>query len=128
MRDIWEYLLLAGAVGIGIYSEIKKSKAKKSEHHPAMPTPATKPISTISNKKKEVKQESVADLKARKEREEKYKETLPEEGTRSTYSPIVIPKETQSVDANIGDNEFAISTPEEARRAIIWSEILQKKY
>ena len=128
MRDIWEYLLLAAVIGVGVFSEIKKSKTKKSAEQAAMPTPATKPISTSSTKKKEHQQETVAALKARKAKEEMMNSKLPVEGKRSTYTPISPAAEVSILNDNTVESEFAISTPEEARKAIIWSEILQKRY
>ena len=51
---------------------------------------------------------------------------LTEEGTRTTQRAVS--GKPYAADTEPSGNECAISTPEEARKAIIWSEILNRKY
>ena len=137
MEDYIGYLFIALLAGFGIYSEIRKQKANHSENEHAMPTPAAKPIDRKPQKEqikptkapvqKKQQQETVAAMKARKERETAQMFLNTNEGVRNTscYESSLISKGQEEQGEK---SEFAITSAEEARRAIIWSEILQRKY
>ena len=128
MEGLWEYLFIAAIVGFGIFGEIRKQKAKKAGQDLSMPTPAVKPIEVSTSKPKSKQSESVASLKARKERE--AKEQLKRDRDKA-IDRACSPPETSGPTTNnqpIDDNDFTINNVEEARKAIIWSEILQRKY
>ena len=129
MEGLWEYLFIAVVVGFGIFGEIRKQKAKKNQQDVSMPTPATQPINTPKSKPAAKKQETVAAHKARKEREAMQHQAITEKETRAANAAIATqPTNTTHNMTNEECNEFTINNVEEARRAIIWSEILQRKY
>lgn len=129
MESLWEYLFIAAVIGFGIFGEIRKQKAKKGQQDVSMPTPATQPINMPKAKPIIPKQETVASHKARKEREAMQHQAITEKETREANAAILTQTtSTNNNQANEGNSEFTINNIEEARRAIIWSEILQRKY
>lgn len=155
MEDFLKFLLIAGVILMGIFKEVNKNKSKKANNKrpiPPMPSPveidpdavplpeawgsgrtldelfqpipveeptrkpASKPTPKTTAKQKRKKDEvsvsaSLANSAAQDERNSRQ---------GSHYDA---PRES---DAN--DQEFGIHSVEEARRAIIWGEILQRKY
>ena len=121
MEDIMQFLVIAGIIAFGVYRQYAKEQAKKSENERSMPLPKSEveaPMMSPPPPKRTVKKE---------------KQPLPVEGVRTTHNPrshnssnTAAAPPTQKEEA--GDSEFSIHSAEEARRAIIWSEILQRKY
>ena len=108
MEDVMQFLLVAGILAFGIYKQFNKEKSNKPEKSMPMPTPEyeyepefEKPVIF-----------------------EKPKPSLPQEGIRNTHAPNNISESIKEVNRS----KFSIQSAEEARRAIIWSEILQRKY
>ncbi len=127
MEDLYSYLLIALLVAFGIYSERKKLKTKNSGDKHAMPTPAAQPINSNPTPKLKEKQ-TVANFKAQKEKERLLQERIDKEGGRSTTIKATQESTQTGVVEATANNDFSISSAEEARKAIIWSEILQRKY
>ena len=116
MEDVMQFLLVAGILAFGIYKQFNKEKSKKPEKSMPMPTPEyeyepefEKPVIFEKPQKKTVPPP---------------KPSLPQEGIRNTHAPNNISEPIKEADRS----EFSIQSAEEARRAIIWSEILQRKY
>ena len=125
MEDIFKFLLVIGVIVIGFVRQAKKGAKKRDGGTPVMPMPdeetafpesredetyggyipeGPKPEVIITAKKTEKKRKSA--------------------GISSNHfsPPTPAPQETNE------QSEFEIHSVEEARRAIIWSEILQRKY
>ena len=117
MEDVMQFLLIAGILAFGIFRQFNKEKNNKSENESSMPVPEFEyePES----------EEPVIIEKAHKQTETP-KPSAFQEGVRSTYAPPSPPKTNRKTDT--GKNDFSIRSAEEARRAIIWSEILRRKY
>ena len=110
MEDIIKFLAIAGIIAFGVYRQFAKDKAKNAENENPMPLPE------YEQTPKKQKQKP-----------------LPQEGVRTTFNsrlhsssdiaaaPLIEEEEDS-------DSEFSIHSAEEAKRAIIWSEILQRKY
>lgn len=116
MEDIMQFLLIAGIIAFGIFKQYNKESKKKSEKGTSLPVPEYE---------YEVEKPVVSKME-RKQTLPKAKVPVPHEGIRSTYVPTISPKKTDEVQTE--DSEFSIHSAEEARRAIVWSEILQRKY
>lgn len=122
MEDIMQFLVIAGIIAFGVYRQYAKEQAKKSGNEHSMPLPKSEmeaPMMPPPPPKQTVKKEK--------------QQPLPVEGVRTTHNPrshnssnTAAAPPVQKEEA--GDNEFSIHSAEEARRAIIWSEILQRKY
>ena len=101
MEDFLKFLLIAGVILVGIFKEVNKnSKSKKAKNkRPVSPMPS--PV--------EVAPDAVP---------------MPEAwgGPKSLEELF---SHTESTD---NEHDFTIHSAEEARRAIIWGEILQRKY
>lgn len=139
MEDFLKFLLIAGVILVGIFKEVNKnSKSKKTQNNrPAPPMPSSSPVEVTPDaipvpetwgakttsktapkpapKKQRMKEEisvsaSLANSAAQDERNAKQ---------GSHYA---------SSEATENEEDFSIRSAEEARRAIIWGEILQRKY
>lgn len=118
MEDLMKFLAIAGVIAFGIYRQFSKDKAQHAENEPPVSIPAD-----------EYEEEEASYDEKPMPLFSPQTPSLPpsQEGIRSTYVPtpssISLMDEPEST-----DGEFAIHSEEEARRAIVWSEILQRKY
>lgn len=123
MEDFLKFLAIAGVIAFGIFRQFAKEKAKNAENEHNMPMP---PYETY-----EVELPPIVE-KPRKQTPKSKKQALPHEGVRTTHVPLsssaIAPPPPMQADEEVSDSEFSIHSAEEARRAIIWSEILQRKY
>lgn len=119
MEDVLQFLLVAGILAFGIFKQFNKEKAKKKEKGSHTPAPAE------YNYEPEF-EETVLFEETQRLRTTPPKPAPPQEGIRSTYVPTTRPKTIKK--AEVIRNEFSIQSMKEARRAIIWSEILRRKY
>ena len=107
MEDFLKFLLIAGVILVGIFKEVNKnSKAKKAKAKHPVP-PMSSPV--------EVNPDAVP---------------IPEAwGSPKSLDELLrpIPRE-QPASKQFSKEDFTIHSAEEARRAIIWGEILQRKY
>ncbi len=125
MDGILQFLLIAGIIVIGIVKQFKKEAKKNADNNPAMPLPdVDNPLPEcwgktyggyipegpeVAEKPKPVSKPSA------KSKHTSIKASPP--------SPASRPQESDEV-----TSEYGIHSAEEARKAIIWSEILQRKY
>ena len=143
MEDVLKFLLIAAVIVIGIVRQLKKEANKNADKAPTMPVPETEnPLpgnwggGTYGGYIPEGPQQEPV-IKVEK------KKTAPKPFLSNSYVPLGPEgtssyNKTPSINPNISppvpevqendDSEFAIHSAEEARRAIIWSEILQRKY
>lgn len=129
MEDLLKFLFIASIIAIGIYKEASKAKAKKpSQNRPApsatptTPNPSPLPAGWDESKKSDdffqtIPRESVA---SRKERLSAPSNQYTQKRTEPVSDTL-----SQSIPE---EEDFTIHSAEEARRAIIWGEILQRKY
>lgn len=119
MEDVLQFLLIAGILAFGIFKQFNKEKAKKQEKRSPMSAPEYEYEPEF--------EETVRFEESKRKRTVHPKPALPKEGVRSTYVPTTRPKTSKKAETT-GKKEFSIRSTEEARRAIIWSEVLRRKY
>ena len=126
MEDFLKFLLIAGVIIIGIVKEAKKNKAKKDKNKRPAPTitpmfetaPEAVPMPIHKSERKQENRSPFGTLGTLGNR-------MDLEGQRSTQIPA---SHMPSEEPSAPESEFTIHSTEEARRAIIWGEILQRKY
>lgn len=118
MEDILQFLVIAGVIAFGIFRQFNKEKPQKPEKRSPIPVPEYEYEPEF--------EETVLFEEPQKQVAVSPKLSLPQEGVRSTYTRAAQPKTNK--EAKINKNEFSIQSAEEVRRAIVWSEILQRKY
>lgn len=148
MEDFLKFLLIAGVILVGIFKEVNKnSKSKKTrETHPVPPKPSPStveidpdavPIPEIWSKHKPLGDllepffEPVAPKPAPKKPKKKEEISISASLANSVAQDERNAKQGShfaSSDSSENEEDFAIRSAEEARRAIIWGEILQRKY
>lgn len=139
MGDILQFLLIASVIGIAIIRQVSKNKAEKTDANPRTPFPKGKEQQNtettlpgnweqwfpteIKNEQPRAETVIVAaaiDSPPKKEKPLK-KSAYSSLDRKNNPTPEVSPPEAEKQD-------FGIHSAEDARRAIIWSEILQRKY
>ncbi|WP_418698894.1 hypothetical protein [Bacteroides sp.] len=144
MEDIFKFLLVAAVIVIGIAKQFKKETKKNDGKKPAMPRPAANsplpeqwggetyggyipqgPGAEVTLPVE--KEKTVAQYKA-----SRAKDYGPATATSSTINSTSSRQKGSSPPSGLQESEepseFSIHSAEEARQAIIWSEILQRKY
>ncbi len=142
MEDFLKFLLIAGVILVGISKEVNKNgKAKKARaKRPVspMPSPVEAPPDSVPIPEAWGKIELPDELL----RPIPRKQPAAQPSSKQQYPRQKTPeqqrkKEEVSVAASLADtphdssdnkDDFAIHSVEEARRAIIWGEILHRKY
>lgn len=126
MEDVFNFLLVAAVIAIGLVKQFKKEANKSAGKSPAMPMPdIDNPLPEYWGRdtyggfipegpKPAEKPEPVSKPSAKP----KYTSIK-----ASPPSPASRPQESDEA-----TSEYGIHSAEEAKRAIIWSEILQRKY
>ena len=153
MEDFLKFLLIAGVILVGIFKEVSKNnKSKKTQNkRPVPPTPSpvevdpdATPIPEFWGRGSKVLDDFLQSLPV--------EQPAPKPAPKPTPKPTPKKKKEEiSVAASIAnssaqdkrnakqgshynhpepdsDQDFSIHSVEEARRAIIWGEILQRKY
>ena len=126
MEDIFKFLLVMGVIVISFVSQAKKGAKKKAGNSPAMPVPDEEnPLPESWNDgtyggyiPEGPKPEAIATRK----KTEKQQKPAPKQSFIHQNTDNTLP---EPADAS---SEFEIHSAEEARKAIIWGEILQRKY
>ena len=106
MDDIVKVLVIMAAFALPLIRQIKKSKTERSAQKPFVPIPDTEEPEVLKVTRK------YQPLHAQQKVEVKENKT--------------VSQKLETTPAN--DPEFTIHSAEEARKAIIWSEILNRKY
>lgn len=149
MEDIFKFLLLGGVIIISIVRSLKKAVASTEDQRPSAPkqptaetVPDAVPIPEAWGKMFSPKDifQSGAEMKestSSSQKQKNQKKLTAQSGLgnnvvqQKTESQSNIPHTSSSpISQELSDNEedFTIRSAEEARRAIIWGEILQRKY
>ncbi|WP_294473208.1 ferrichrome ABC transporter substrate-binding protein [uncultured Bacteroides sp.] len=151
MEDFLKFLLIAGVILVGIFKEVNKNKSKKTkENRPVPQTPPTVEIDPDAVPLPEAwgRSRTLEDIF----QPQTYEQPAPKPAPKPAAKPKR-KKEEISVSASLAssaaqdeknsrqgshyntphesdDNkeDFGIHSAEEARKAIIWGEILQRKY
>ena len=151
MEDFLKFLLIAGVILVGIFKEVSKNnKSKKTQNkRPVPPTPSPVEVDPDATPIPEFWGRGSKVL-------DDFLQSLPVEQPAPKPAPKPTPKKKKeeiSVAASIANSsaqdkrntkqgshydhpetdnsnqeDFSIHSEEEARRAIIWGEILQRKY
>ena len=137
MENFLQFLLIISVIVIGIVRQANKNKAGKHpdatprvpssqekeimEPHPIFPTNGEQwfPMQTSSTHRKESLEVSVSEFK--KQKSFKQSTSPPPEKRIDEIQEV-------SRQAEVNENDFSLSSAEDARKAIIWSEILRRKY
>jgi len=157
MEDFLKFLLIAGVILVGIFKEVNKnSKAKKAKAKnpvPPMPSPVETVSDTVPMPEAWGRPKSLDELFQPIPREQPVSKKSPKQSSKQQASKQQRKKEEVSVAASLANSaaqdeqnsrqsahyntphdspdnkeDFTIHSAEEARRAIIWGEILQRKY
>ncbi len=129
MEDVFKFLIIAAAVIISIKQQSKKGAKKNTANKPAIPVPEAWP--DIEIKEVEVKEGNTYDgyipetpapkiVKPKVQNSPKIKPEKTSEPSIRLQSPTLMTESQES--------EFGFQSIEEVRKAIVWSEILQRKY
>lgn len=122
MDGLIEFLFFAGFVAICIFIDKMNNAIKKAPKQVTDPEPEVLNIPPQTVTVKKVKQQPSGKRTVRTKFEDiTQREQFKAEGVRSTITPLQ-PMETTP------RSEYAINSIEEARKAIIWSEIMNRKY
>lgn len=113
MEDMMKFLLVIAVIAFGVFRQFGKEKEKAAKEESPMPVFEEEPLLEVLKKSKTKKQ----------------KKSLYDEGrgvtknsATNTSAPPLPTKEKEV------EGEFSIHSIEESRRAIIWAEILNRKY
>ena len=154
MEDFVKFLLIAGVIIIGIVKEVKKNKAKNEKNKRPAPTmppmPETDPNAVpipeawgkmfpsqdiFESAPLEKRSNKPTQKEATKHKAERKREPVSQFGTLGNITGVEGQRSTQATASQTineeiptSESEFTIHSTEEARRAIIWGEILQRKY
>ena len=114
MEDIYQIIIIAAIIAFTIIKKlISAGEEKKKRQRPPV---------TLPEYDKEREEATVVKKNTKPFLSFDYDHSTPFAGTAERPAPPLIPEETDEV------REFDIHSTEEVRRAIIWSEILNRKY
>ena len=146
MDGILQFLLIVGIIVIGVVKQFKKEAKKNAENRPAMPVPENDidegalPIpeawgNTYGGFIPEGPAPQIPSVSTTKEEYQfsASKHIFGGDSTNTSPKPVTAPPKQKTSPPSVQqkpetDSEYAIHSAEEARKAIIWSEILQRKY
>lgn len=134
MDEVLKFLLIAAVIVIGIVRQLKKEANKNADKAPSMPIPETEnPLpenwggGTYGGYIPEGPQQEPP-VQVKKKKTTSTPKPFLSNTTSSTTQITSPPASSLQESDESEESEFAIHSAEEARRAIIWSEILQRKY
>lgn len=155
MEDFLKFLLIVGVILVGIFKEVSKnSKSKKAtDKRPVPPTPSPTeiepdvvlmpeawgkielPVPQMSSKqasrhapKQQQQQQQQKKKKKRKREEVSVAASLANSAAQDEQNSRQGAHFNTPDESSDSNEDFTIHSAEEARRAIIWGEILQRKY
>ena len=136
MDTIWIFVIACALMGFKAFtSKLKKELVEPEQpdlsdmempdlHFPKeeveTPTAPQSPVSSWDT----IRTQTPTSIRNKSKKQQKKTDTLPDEGVRNVTDATVSTL-ASSVDEPC---EFSSPTPDELRRAVIWSEILQRKY
>lgn len=136
MDTIWILAIVCALMGFKAFtSKLKKELVEPEQpdlsdvempelHFPKeeveTPTAPQNPVSSWDT----VRTQTPTSIRNKSKKQQKKTDTLPDEGVRNV-TDATVPTFASSVDEPC---KFSSPTPDELRRAVIWSEILQRKY
>lgn len=123
MEEILKFLLIAGVIIIAIIKQVSKSKAEQADKKSHIPVPMPNPTDETGAPVPDQWGNVLTPKKTKKAKATPVQPATPPPAKKKT-----LPATTESEPTLAEDSEFAIHSAEEARRAIIWSEILNRKY
>ncbi|WP_274972603.1 hypothetical protein [Bacteroides fluxus] len=137
MEDVFKFLLVAAVMVIGLVRQFKKEARKDTEGKPFM-LPGTNMDDDTCPPYPEQEDTYGGYIPEGPRTTEQPAEGIfarpaksnPKKSATSSYTPVQTnpsPPIAETPESN-GTSEYSIHSAEEARRAIIWSEILQRKY
>ena len=137
MEDFLQFLVIIGVIVIGIIRQANKNKAGKQpdatpripsgqeketmETRPIFPTNGEQWFPTQTFPAHRTESSEIKVSKIRKQKTFKQSTSPPPEKRIDEIQEV-------SRQPEIGENDFSLSSAEDARKAIIWSEILRRKY
>jgi hypothetical protein len=137
MDGIIEFLVIAAVIIVGIAQQYKKSEAEKKgqERPPIPPRPNVEdvlPEPKGYDPYKEIFIPTTTSPQPKKKKKRTPTPFLPEEPTEEG-TPAVASMTSAGTPASDeteenADSEYALHSTDEARKAIVWGEILQRKY
>lgn len=120
--EILKFLIIVAIIAFAIVRQARKNKAGQSEKRPSTPAAGDfNPMQQPAVKEEKAPLQRKASKQSKKTKAH-YTEPA-SEGARTTAATPTPPEAEQATDTNL-----AIRSAEDARRAIIWSEILNRKY
>lgn len=147
MEDVFKFLLVAAVIVIGLVKQFKKEAKKSADKGPAMPQPtADNPLPEywdgdtyggyIPEGPRVEDYAPVREAEEAKPRIRQFNEGtfVPSTTVGASFRKSTTPPNQKSSPPPAFEQEteetpeFGIHSAEEARRAIIWSEILRRKY
>lgn len=150
MDDILKFFLIAGVILIGVLREANKNKSKKTQNqrpHPSMPptteaAPDDAPFPETWGKMfppqdvfqpvpiEKPSKQAQKEINARRQAAESRQTVAEKKSMQASPSSPDSPRASIGAKAPACSEkeDFTIHSAEEARRAIIWGEILQRKY
>lgn len=114
MEDIFKFLMVAAVIVIGLINQYKKEAKKNAGEKPVVPIP------DVDNPLPESWEDNTYGGYIPKSSQPKKPASAPRSFKKNTSVPDTQEEEESS--------EYAIHSAEEARKAIIWGEILQRKH
>ena len=141
MEDILKFLLVVGVLVLGIARQSAKKTMKDSRPGPDIPTPDTghpqpepwedgnsgtpRPASTETRGEPAPYAFQPSDTRKQPEGKSRTSRRKPETPPHTAHN---VPPQTTDLQEAEQASEFSIRSAEEARKALVWSEILQRKY
>ena len=126
MDGILQFLLIVGIIVIGVVKQFKKEAKKNAENRPAMPMPdAESPFPENWNG---VPYDGYNPENPGPEVSAPRKKAAKKHKSAPKQPPVCPNTDNMSPEPTEASSQFEIHSAEEARKAIIWGEILQRKY
>lgn len=120
--EILKFLLIVAVIAFAIVRQARKSKSGQPEKRPSAPASGNFNPMEAAPVKEEIAKPHRKASKQSKKTKANYMEPA-SEGARTTAPAPHSSEPEQATDTN-----FSIGSIEDARKAIIWSEILNRKY
>ncbi len=117
MEDILKFLIVAGIIVVGIARQYKKEAKKYTRQDTAIPGPQPPPIPATETRKRG--KTIIPDIHERKTVRTTHISPPPQSSWKDMHDTCVTGTEKE---------DLKIRSVEDVRKAIVWGEILQRKY